>query len=93
MNLYEYLTNATGFFVARPVLFAVTVFCAFALLALMLDRLCGRMVARLFSKTDGVTTNRIVELMRIPIILTVTSVGMIVSCQPLIGQVRRDESL
>ncbi len=81
INFYEYLTSVMEFFIVRPVLFAVTAFFGFALLALMLDRICGRMVARLFSRTDGATTNRVIELMRVPIILTVTSVGMIVSLQ------------
>jgi small-conductance mechanosensitive channel len=66
---------------AHPTVFALAIAAFFFLLALAIDRMCGRMVAAFLSNGDSATVNRVIELLRYPVILTVSSIGVILALQ------------
>ncbi len=82
MNQIEMTWDAfTAFLAAYPPIFAVFVIVGFFLMALIVDRMCGRMVAGILRRSEVATTNRVIEVMRFPVILTVSSIGVVVALQ------------
>jgi small-conductance mechanosensitive channel len=65
----------------HPILRAAVVLFAFVLLALLVDRMCRRAVARFLGSGEGEKFDHVVRLMRRPVILTVSSIGVVLALQ------------
>lgn len=67
-----------------PVLQALIIFAAFILLAMVVDRICSRVLVRLLARVDSVTGNRIVAILHKPIFVTVMLIGFVLASRRLV---------